>query len=1005
MYILILFISGEGNIRDLNSIDPDLNVLSQPDCHYYNYSNIPLTNSSISPNAPILSLFHANVRSLNRNFQELHNCLNIIESPFSIVALTETWLNESNESLNSLSNYTSINAVRKNRVGGGISLYINESLKFKKYPLHQMNQIIECLFIEIICPNPSNNIVIGVIYRPPSGSISDFIVAMSDILNHIHSKRKTCYLLGDFNIDLYKYHSNPDTAEFFDLLYSYSFIPLIDKATRVSSSTASVIDNIFTNQSTTTHKTGVIKADISDHYPVFSISEMSNSIKTDQILKVRSFKPANIEKFISLLRAESWENTHSSNNAQMAFSCFINTLRSHYNSSFPIIEKKPSKKDSNQWIMQGLKVSIKQKNKLYIQFKNRPTLHNKTLYNQYKNKLRSLINTAKKTHYERLISTNKNNCKKMWDIIKEVINNKKAKSDIDEILINNEICTDKQKITDSFNNYFINIGPELANSIPPSVGHHLDYMGNPNNNSLYLTPITPTEVTNQLLKLKRSAPGNDEIDPAILKQVSVLIAIPLTYAFNLCFEQSIVPNELKIARVTPVPKAGDLKLTQNYRPISILPVLSKIFEKLVYTRIYSFLQQNNILNENQFGFRKGYSTEMALSSFIEKITSSLDKGQHSVGVFLDLKKAFDTVNFNILFDKLSHIGIRGNPLNLLKSYLNNRKQTVTISSFKSPLKNTLCGVPQGSILGPLLFLIYINDLPNALTSSFPIMYADDTNIFYSGKSLTEIENSLNSDLTTLSNWLSANKLSLNLNKTHSMLFTLNNRLKSYKPKIKINNSQIESINSTTFLGVIIDQNFSWSKHISHLTNKLSKAIGILKKASHAFNKSTLRMLYHSFLQPYFNYCILIWGNAADIHLNKLNLLQRRAIRIISNAQFLDHTTPLFAQQNILKLKDLYYQRCAMFTYKIYSHQFPTSFSNEFKMTVLNHNHNTRALSQGSLNIPAHRTTLKQKTLKYKSIKLYNEFLRPNNYHIITSIASLNKILHKRLISSYAPSPQ
>ena len=341
-----------------------------------------------------------------------------------------------------------------------------------------MNQTIECLFIEIICPSPSNNIVIGVIYRPPSGSMTDFIKAMSDILNKIHTNRKPCYLLGDFNIDLNKYHTTPDTAEFFDLLYSYSFIPLIDKATRVSASTASIIDNIFTNQSTTTHKSGVIEADISDHYPVFSISEMSSPIKTDQYLKLRSFKPANIEKFISLLRAESWENTRSSNNAQAAFSGFINTLTAHYNSSFPIIEKKLTKKDSNQWITQGLKVSIKQKNKLYIRFKNRPTFHNKILYNQYKNKLRSLLNTAKKNHYERLISTNKNNCKKMWDIIKEVINNKKAKSEIDEMIINNEQCTDKQKITDAFNNYFINIGPELANNIPPSLGHHLDYMGN-----------------------------------------------------------------------------------------------------------------------------------------------------------------------------------------------------------------------------------------------------------------------------------------------------------------------------------------------------------------------------------------------------------------------------------------------------------------------------------------------------------------------------------------------
>ena len=564
----------------------------------------------------------------------------------------------------------------------------------------------------------------------------------------------------------------------------------------------------------------------------------------------------------------------------------------------------------------------------------------------------------------------------------------------------NQKCSDKQKIADAFNNYFINIGPTLASNIPPSRGHHLDFMGNPNINSLYLSPITPTEVSNHLLKLKRSAPGDDEICPSIIKHINGLIAHPLAYIFNLCFEQSLVPDELKIARVCPIPKTGDLKLTQNYRPISILPVISKIFEKLVYTRIYSFLQQNNILNANQFGFRKGFSTEMALASFVEKITTSLDKGQHAVGVFLDLKKAFDTVNFNILFDKLSHIGIRGNSLELLKSYLNNRKQTVAISSVKSSFKEILCGVPQGSILGPLLFLIYINDLPNVLRFSFPVMYADDTNIFYSGKNLTEIENYLNNDLHTLSNWLSANKLSLNLSKTHTMLFTLNNRLKSYKPLIKINSTEINCNTSTTFLGVIIDQNFTWSKHLTHLSSKISKSIGILKKASHAFNKSTLRMLYYSFLQPYFSYCILIWGNAADTHLKKLILLQKRAIRIISRAQYLEHTTNLFSQLKILKLKDLYKQRCALFAYKLYSNQLPAPFTNDFTMTVLSHSHNTRARTQHYINIPTCRTTLKQKTLKYQLSKLYNHFLLPNNFHSFNTTNSLKNALFKLFLSMY-----
>lgn len=865
-----------------------------------------------------------------------------------------------------------------------------------------MNRTIESLFIEVICPaSHTNNIIVGVIYRPPNGNILNFTSAIREILKEISPKKRKCYLIGDFNIDFNRYHLSPDTAEFFNLLYSHSFTPLIDKSTRVSSSSSTIIDNIFTNQLTINHKSGVIQADISDHYPIFAISEITSPVDMNKKIKFRSFKQRNVDRFTVTLREESWENVYSSDNAQTAYSAFADSLASHYDRVFPIIERKQTKRDSNHWITRGLKTSIKHKNKLYIRYKNSPTLQNSTTYKHYKNRLRSLIGAAKKLHYEHLITANKNKPKEIWDIIKEVVGNKNSKYEIDEIVIDNKTCNDKQKITDAFNEYFINIGPNLAKDFPSSNTQHLDYMGTPNINSMYLTPTNPTEVINCLLKLKRSAPGIDELNPTIIKQIATLITNPLTYAFNLCFEQGIVPDELKIARVSPIPKKGDPLQPQNYRPISILPVFSKIFERLLYNRIYSFLHLNNILNSNQFGFRNGYSTEMALASFVEKITSALDKGQHTIGVFLDLKKAFDTVNFPILLDKLNHIGIRGKSLELIKSYLTNRKQAVTISSFKSDYKGILCGVPQGSILGPLLFLIYINDLPNALESSFPIMYADDTNIFHSGDKLPEVENSLNRDLNSLSTWLSVNKLSLNLTKTHTMLFTLNNHIKLHKPKLKMNNIELESTNSTTFLGVIIDQTFTWSKHLTHLASKLSKSIGILKKASHAFNKSTLRMLYYSFLQPYFNYCILVWGNTADCHLQKLKILQKRAIRIISGAHFLAHTTDLFAFHKTLKLNDLYLKRIALFSYKLYSNQFPTTFTDEFATAVLNHTHNTRSMTQRSLQTPLCRTTQKQKTLKYQSIKIYNEFLLPNNYHSFTSVNALKNAITKKFLLTYA----
>jgi hypothetical protein len=427
-------------------------------------------------------------------------------------------------------------------------------------------------------------------------------------------------------------------------------------------------------------------------------------------------------------------------------------------------------------------------------------------------------------------------------------------------------------------------------------------------------------------------------------------------------------------------KGGDPTSLGNYRPISVLPVFAKILEKLMYNRVYNYLTENRILFNKQFGFRRGYSTEMVLLTALDELSSALDMKRNVIGVYLDLRKAFDTVNIDILLAKLFKYGIRGIAHQWFTSYLNDRSQRVKIGCSFSEMKSISCGVPQGSTLGPLLFLLYINDLPNVLTNIFPIIFADDTSLFMTGVDINDMTEAFNHQLSKINEWLIANKLSLNIQKTYSMLFKLSPHLYSSPIPITINNTEIQRVHSTRFLVVIIDDRLTWANHITHVSNKIAKSIGIINKVKHSLKQDTLMILYYSLIYPYLTYCFLLWGKASHSHINKLTILQKRVIRIITNSGFRDHTRPLFNTLRIIHMDDLFTYLCSVYIFKCIKIIFPRSFLDILNyFTDYNSNaprSSTRASLTRSINVPLCRTTLRQKQLRFQSIKLYNNFLMP-----------------------------
>ena len=792
-----------------------------------------------------LSLFHLNVKSIPKHYDEMELYLKSLEFKFSFIGLTETWLDIDKEEFYDLNGYTSVNRYRKDRKGGGVSLHILQGIAFAlRNDLDYVDSEMETVFIEIDKSifNTGANIVIGVIYRMPNSSVDVFNDRISDILNIIQKEHKLCYFLGDLNIDFLKADDHRATGELLDVLYCCNVFPLITKPTRVTSTTATLIDHILTNNldDNMMHIQGILCTSISDHYAVFHIA---SNAKTDHApaempLFKRNMGQRNLSKFISEMNGVDWQSVLNETDTQLAYNKFHEAISVKYNACFPY--RKISKKyyKNKPWLSTALKESIKIKNKLYVKSKRSDNVEQVTFYKQYRNKLNQLIRTAERKHFHDILLEHKSDLKKSWQVIKSVINKRKYTPINTKFKVNGATTNDGNVIANKFNNFFVNVGTVLAKSIPPTDKNPVDYIQQDVITNLYFGPTTENEICKIIGSFKDSAAGWDDLKSSMIKHVKDSITIPLVHICNRSFVTGIFPSELKIANVVPIYKSGDEMVFSNYRPVSVLPVFSKLLERLVYNRLISHIDDNKLLYEYQFGFQKGKSTHLAIMMLVDKITEALDQGETVVGVFLDFSKAFDTVDHNILLKKMEKYGISGVELQWFEDYLSNRLQYVTYNNHKSSHEKINCGVSQGSILGPILFLLYINDLKNVSEFCFSVLFADDTNMFITGKDMNVLCNQLNEDLRNVQEWLQCNKLSLNVLKTHYMVFTPRNKLIN-DIDVKIHDVQIQRVYATKFLGVQIDAQLTWKTHIEYTCKKLSKCVGILCKARKKLYKSTL----------------------------------------------------------------------------------------------------------------------------------------------------------------------
>ena len=785
-------------------------------------------------------------------------------------------------------------------------------------------------------------------------NLSTFFEYMETASKKVNDENKEIYICGDFNIDLLKIESNNSFLAFYNLLNCNGLLPLVIHPTRVvEGQMPSLIDNIFSNNIQENIRSGNIYLTLSEHFSQFA-SVVRDRIDVRKInMYGRDYSGFSGDSFRDDVSIQTWN--FESTDSNLLMSDFVWKLGGCSDRHAPIKKLSPTevKLKLNPWLTPEILKLIRFRDRLFARKKREPdNVLVRETYNKVRNKVNREVKRSKKEHNKSYFEAHSNNIRKTWEGIRKLVNVKKSTDfSISQLNVKGRVVDDPVSIANNFNSFFVGVGPETEKTVPkvPNMSPS-KYLRNRNQFDLIIAHIDQQEVLDIINILANKSSGPASIPLRLLKIAADLIVIPLCYIINISFSTGVFPDVLKVAKVIPLHKGGSTQEVNNFRPISLLSIFDKIIEKLMHKRLYAFLEEHDILFKNQFGFRKKSSTAHSLMEISEKIRESIDNGKFGCGIFIDLKKAFDTVNHEILLMKLEHYGIRGPALGWFETYLTGRRQYVFYNGISSDTVSISCGVPQGSVLGPLLFLLYINDLPNISGKLSFFLFADDTNIYYESNNLVELEKTVNQELKLLSQWLNLNRLALNVSKTNFVIFRSTKKRLNHNVILIMNRKALEQKDFVKYLGVLMDQHLAWKQQISSVSKKISRGAGILARLRGHMDLKLLLDIYYCLIYSHLSYGVQVWGSACDTYLSGLRVLQNKAIRILSGKQYfqiygetpgpLPSSTPLYKELKILKLDYIFNFSIAKFVYETLCGESPQIFSDWFKYQHMVHSHAT-----------------------------------------------------------------
>lgn len=908
-----------------------------------------------------LPVVHFNARSLKKNFDSIHAFLSSYRLNFSFICVTETWLSPHDKNMFCFPSYVPEYCHRVSGSFGGAAIFVSASIPYqRRYDLSLSVENTESVWIEIAnpsLPSSGNKTIIGCIYRSPSSSVPDFCSSLSSIFNKLSLEKKNVVILGDININLLDVSSSA-YSDYTACFLGFGYESLISVPTRcVLGASSSLIDHILSNF-IPSNDCGVLEASLTDHYPVFCRFECAIPKQLSSFQK-NIFDKTN---FVKRVEAIEWSFLELLSDPEAAFNSFSSAIKKCLDDSTSFVKcRKNFPAPHNPWLTAGLMKSLRKKDNLYKKLKKRP--FNTALrlrYKKYCNILNKVLEEAKRNYYTNRIHNAGNNSKDQWKTINSFLNRSLSEPAIIELQSTEGVLRNADDIANALNKYFCANTSLLPQDYPPTIRECLQ--------SFYLFPTGPDEVVEIINHMKITSAGLDNVQPIHLKCISHVISTPLAYVINLMFKTGIFPSQLKKAKIIPVFKKGDRTSIVSYRPIAILSSYSKIIEKCIEKRLSKYLTKFRILSTQQFGFRAGYSTDFALLSFTDYIKHTLDSGCFAGALLIDLSKAFDSLVHNILLAKLNSIGVVGIAQELINSYLSNRQQAVCVSNVLSTFKSIDKGVPQGSILGPLLFLIYINDLTSILTHSQPFLYADDTTIVTKDKSIDALTNKLSADFYNVQNWCTANGLTINTNKTQFIVFHSSHNALSPTPAITINDHSLLSATKCSFLGVVLDAHLKYPHHISLIRQRIAHGIRTLIEARRFFSWQTLLKLYYAFIHSHITYYITSWANTYPSHILPLQRLQNQAIRILTFSSPITCASPLFQQHSVLTVCNLFKYKLGILVFKCLNGTITANVLEKFQL--LNYNP-TRFASKHNFLLPHARTNYGKHTTIFAAIQFWN----------------------------------